>query len=609
MKKYLIITFIIIFTALLISENNIIESVEVDWWILPVFAVDKNENSVLDLNEKDIEILVNGKLIKNFTIYKRDFNVENVKDAVKNIRKAPLKKKIAFLIFDIAFTSLENHARSVSIAKDLIIKGSGSTEFVIMIVDPYAGLQYKGGPEKDKEVLLRIIDKKVKINERGRSIEPAIAILGGAQVSGGTQGKSGGNNSKYDAKDLGFFSEEITSSLRNTNKNFYFSFESLYYALNQITDNKFIYFFSEGLSFWSRKSSRHSEEQYFRELKRSADYMGKSGSVIFVINPNGFIDGSITKSGRSLSPFQAGTDSLKYIASESGGKYLRGNRNDLSRRLEKMNRAYYEVAFSDTGMPHGGSGEIEIRAKREGIILHSLKKIEKSKSYSQMNKIEREVLVLNLVKRNILFESPVEVRGLTVLSKEVNNNHALIKVQLPENYRGKYVDLFTIKTGSEEDEIDSIRMEKKLTPGKIINISVPEKESENRKFVVIDEKNNIAFVEGVVDFGQRLLKKLKSRNNKFDKKVKEISKEDQKELKRILLGSADYCERLENAAFHFICKEDIVENLKIIDMRQGLGYRNYNPPEISCSRQKKRTACQGRAECRNQRTDLSMIIS
>ena len=266
MKKNLVFLIILIFASPLFPEKTIVESVDVDWWVIPLFAVDKNDNSVLDLKDGDIEVLINGRIIKSFTIYKRDFNVEKAKDnIVKTVNKAPLKKKIAFLIFDIAFTTLDNLGRSVSIAKDLISKGSDSTAFVVMIVDPYAGLQYKGGPETDKEVLNRIIDKEVKINERARSVQAAFVAISGAQVSG----KRG---DKYGPAGMAFLLEEISSSLRHANKNFYFAFESLYYSLNQITDNKFIYFFSEGLSFWSRRSSQHSEEQYFRGLKKKEDF-------------------------------------------------------------------------------------------------------------------------------------------------------------------------------------------------------------------------------------------------------------------------------------------------------------------------------------------------
>lgn len=571
MKKILSIVLFLIVSFNVVPEKIVVENIEVDWWILPVFAVDKDDNSVLDLKNEDIEIFINNRRIEHFTLYKRDFNVEKEKMIKAEVIKRPLKRKIAFLIFDVAFTALENLGRSKVIAKDLIEKGSDSTSFVIMIVDPYAGLQYKAGPETDKEILSAIIDKEVKINERARSVEPAVTAISGAQVTG----KRG---SKYGAGGMAFLSEEITSSLRNTNKNFYFSFESLYYSLNQITDNKFIYFFSEGLSFWSRKSSRHSEEQYFRDLKKSADYMGKSGSVIFVINPNGFESGDInTQSGAGFSRIQAGPDSLKYIASESGGRYLRGNKKDLSERFEKMNRAYYEIAFSDTGIPDGGKGEIEIRAKRKGINIHSLKTLEKRKNYSQMKKIEKEVLVLNLLSRNSLFKPPVVVKGFNILSRSQKKDHIELKLELPGDHKRKYIDLFIVNTVSDDGSSDSVKMEKKLVPGNIVNLRITGENRETKKLVLIDENNNIAFVEGIINFSERLMKQLVNMNKKFDRKIEKIPELQKSKLRKTLQGAADYCRKLENAAFHFICIEDIQEDLKVIRRAYSEKRETFNP--------------------------------
>ena len=570
MKKRFLIILIIIFTSILIPETEIVENVEVDWWILPVFAVDKNDDSVADLTSNDLEVFINGMVVKEFTIYKREFNVERGEEERSEMKNVPLKRKIAFLIFDTAFSAMDNLGRSIAIAKDLIAKGSDTTSFVVMVVEAYAGLQYKGGPESDKDILYAIIDKEVKINERGRSLEPAITAIHGAQISGN-------KGEKYSEEDVAFLSDEITSSLRNTNKNFFFSFESLYYSLNQISDHKFIYFFSEGLSFWSRKSSRHSEEQYFRDLKRSADFMGQSGSVIFVINPSGYESGEITQTGGGFAGMRAGPDSLKYIASESGGRYLRGNKKDLSERFEKMNRAYYEVAFSDTGIPEGGTGEIEIRSKRKDVRLHSLRKLEKRKKYSQMKKIEKEVLALNLLGSSSLFKPTLSIRGFTVISRSVRKDHTDVKLELPGDYERKYVDLFIIDTDPETGITESVKMVKKPVPGNLVNLEISGGNRERKKLVLIDEKNNIAYVEGVIDFDERLMKQLVSMNRKFDEKIGKVTEQQKSELKKVLMGAADYCSNLENAAFHFVCREDIEELLKVIRRGFSSTRETFNP--------------------------------
>ncbi|MCK4888349.1 MAG: hypothetical protein KAS97_00375, partial [Candidatus Aminicenantes bacterium] len=74
-----------------------------------------------------------------------------------------------------------------------------------------------------------------------------------------------------------------------------------------------------------------------------------------------------------------------------------------------------------------------------------------------------------------------------------------------------------------------------------------------------------------------LMKRLVNMNKKFDRKIEKIPELQKSKLRKTLLGTADYCRKLENAAFHFICKEDIQEDLKVI--RRALTNRRetFNP--------------------------------
>lgn len=557
MKKFYMIFVILIFTLTIFPDKKLVEEVEVDWWVVPLFAVDKNDNSVIDLKSEDLELFVNKKQVSAFTLYKREFSIydRGTKEKDVNIEE---KKKLVFLIFDIAYSTKGNLERSKAIAKDLVEKGGENSHFVIMIVDPFAGLQYKGGPVKDKGVLSKLIDRVVKMNPRARSIEPIITAISSAQISGG-------RGSKYSEGDMQFISEQLSTGLRNTNKNFFFSFESLYYSLNQITDNKFIYFFSEGLSFYSRKGVKHAEGEYFRYLKKSADFMGRSGSVIFMVDPTGVGGGDVTsQNSSSLSSLQSGIDSLKYLASESGGKYLRGNKEDLSEKLEKMNRAYYEIAFSTTGLLDGEKGGILIRGKRKGVSIHSLRTIEKRKKYINMKRIEKEVLVINILKRNAYFKPPVTIRGFEIISKNSEENITNLKVKLQGKFKGKYMDVFHIYFGHGKDPDISVAMEKKLVLGKDVNLRFKVKKDKNTKTVLISEKDNVAFVEGFIDIEDKFMKDLVKLDKKFNIQSKKMSTSRINELDGVLSGTAEYSTRLENAVFHFICNEEIHEVVRVL---------------------------------------------
>jgi hypothetical protein len=69
--------------------------------------------------------------------------------------------------------------------------------------------------------------------------------------------------------------------------NFASSFKSLYYALNSIKDNKFVYLFTEGVSYAMRYADVGNESVYRLYFRRLSDYLGRCGAVLFIINPFG----------------------------------------------------------------------------------------------------------------------------------------------------------------------------------------------------------------------------------------------------------------------------------------------------------------------------------
>ena len=62
----------------LLSQEKVTEKVTIDWWVLPLFAVDKGGDSVLDLTGSDIDLRVNNQKVTDFTLYKRAFSVDAV---------------------------------------------------------------------------------------------------------------------------------------------------------------------------------------------------------------------------------------------------------------------------------------------------------------------------------------------------------------------------------------------------------------------------------------------------------------------------------------------------------------------------------------------------
>ncbi|MCP4158400.1 MAG: hypothetical protein GY757_62450, partial [bacterium] len=360
------------------AGEKVVEKVSVDWWVIPFFAVDSSGKSITQLTEQDIQLKVDGKVVENFTIVKKDFSVPGeLKAAPQNAKTQPVpeRKKNVFMLFDTAVSSKEATVKSKAIARKIIKNSAKGTRFFILTIEPFAGLVYTGGGTDNKSQLLRIIDKEVKEKNNSR-LPMASDIIA----------DTGGKHSKYDEQDLAFLTSRAGQIHVRRSKSFLRSFESLYYTLNGIKDNKFVYLFSEGISNAVRDRVRGAYSVFTEYLKDVAGYLGRSGAVLFIINPYGSnTPGDSTTSGE---------DSLKIMAHNSGGKYLEGNDKVILEKINHIHQAYYEIFFRSKIQSKSGMMAIDITSKRKGIEVHSMKATERARKYPEMKKVEREVMVL-----------------------------------------------------------------------------------------------------------------------------------------------------------------------------------------------------------------------
>ncbi len=156
--------FLLLLSPVFPQQEKIIEEVSVDWWVVPVFAVDKSGQPVLDLKESDIELKVDNKKIKTFELVKRSFTVseqptEEEKERA-DVPPAPERKKNVFLLFDTALSTTASTDAAKVIAQRMINQAKPDTRFFIMTIEPFAGLTYAGGETSDKKLLNDIIKKK-----------------------------------------------------------------------------------------------------------------------------------------------------------------------------------------------------------------------------------------------------------------------------------------------------------------------------------------------------------------------------------------------------------------------------------------------------------------
>ena len=524
------------------SQERIQEQVSVDWWVVPLFAVDREGNAVTDLKKEELQLLVNKRSTDEFVLTRRLFDVEEKLPQVQSVSVAE-KKRMMFLIFDIAFSSLENFKKSMGIARSLVEGSAASTSFSIFIIDPFAGLVYLGGPLEQKTEVLALIQKKVALNPRAKSIA---AIK---EMNSLIQRGSGKVGSLYGEGELKFFMrEQGLTGLKNINKNYFRSLEALTFALNSIQDHKFVYLFSEGISLFSRQVIHRQDAEYRELIIKSAGLLGRCGAVLFIINPAG--------ASLSANDESSGEDSLRELAEESGGKYLEGETQSISRRIQNMHRAYYEIAFPEHGDDRGTVRNLMVTTKRPGVSVHTIHSLEKSKPYAELNDFEKEIFALNLISRNPFFLKKMALPDLIVKKHYRKSEKEVYEIVIPDGWLRQELDLYKtrIDPGSGNASIEKSLW---LPQTAEQTIELDGRENGTADFVVINPQAQAALLrktetEKTVAAKVEKTSEIKAMAEKFQYNA---------EMAAILDGVAGYCDRLKQGAFHFFCTEKIVETL------------------------------------------------
>jgi hypothetical protein len=592
--------FIFIFTGYSQEKSEhqpIVENVEVNWWQVPIFAVDKDGSPIIDLKETDIEIWLDNRRIETFTFDKRAFTAseetgtapgEPKKESQPSLQQ---KKNTIFLLFDVSMSALSCTKNSKEIARDIINQSGPAVQFIAFTIEPFKGLKYITGPSDNKQELLNEIEEKVKgkPNERTMDVEKffdtsALAGSGRQQRASARGGTLADRRLYLTDKDL-LRETAATYYLRKT-RSFFDAFESLYLIFNSIQDNKFVYFFTEGISNHMQENLMGGRALYQYHLKKMSRYLGRSGAVLFILNPMGVHDGTtlITEQKKLFNPdidpvdpysgkgdemvgtptsyftreeSRSGERWLRYLAIESGGKYLEGQNEAVVKTLEQMNRAFYEISFQDIPGLKGSTRKISIKPKREGISIHSLRSLERNKRYAEMNKIEKEILAVNLITLSPLMKTSLTCQHARITQIKKSKNNVTYMVLLPGNFLNQPLDLYTFWV-KDDLEVANVKTQSLVPKKEKIKIQFDQKGKKapgyKPYFTLVNAKLETALVRVI---GDEWTDAEEPQEPARPIKTGSISAE---ELQFLLDNAAGYCEKVKNSAFHFICKEKIVES-------------------------------------------------
>ncbi|MCP5107991.1 MAG: hypothetical protein GY950_31670 [bacterium] len=432
--------------------------------LIPVFAVDGRGNPVYDLNEKEIQLYVDGKLTE--FIYFNRYQVEETQRTreKKTARQFhPPKKespeRVNFIIMDnlISNKDLLNLSRIITIG--IIKNASPGDAFVILESNQVRGLQYVTGPEKDKEKLVETLFKLVPKNIR-RDIGKSFWAKPGASGSGSGGAEMGSVLAAIDAvrrdhergdyqKDILIFSEAM---------------QQLKYAMKTIPQAKTVFLVSAAPMV---RGLGKTPSTYYRMLEKAARAISSGGGVFYLVNPLAH-----------RSP--AKRTALKFMTDEVGGKIIHGNSiRNIIKNVKKSTSAYYDLAFySDKAS--GSLNRIDLKCKRKGVELTTIGYSEGPKPYGQMSLTEKKLFALNVINGGSWSRMVVRVGKIRYKKSTAET----VEMRIPPFMRNRPLDVFLVYRDPETQKAEIIFEKKAVGPNARINIK--RRENRDHYFVIIE---------------------------------------------------------------------------------------------------------------------------
>ncbi len=445
------------------QQPKIHEEVTVRWWLVPVYAVDRLGAPVLNLAPEDLAIYIQGLSVEQFSLIKKQFEVtQSGKPGAAAQAKAPAQKKMVFLVFDAAFSSYNLLTNAKAIADTVIGQSDKAAQYVLLSIEPFAGLNHIVGPTRDLGVISGsmkkyIVGKKADYlleanamdNNEIQNIYPA-----GDPRNRGAFGRSTGGRGDLSAPMGGqrnFATRGADSAGRNTwrdKKNVARSYAASLVTLNLILGqfkdySKVVYLYSCGIpdDALLNRSERMSKEPEsideppefevtlsvntlaYKTLTQIGQLFNLSGAILFLVNPAGTRIAEIDRN--------SGEQSLRILATESGGRYFEGAQKDISNDVNSMEGGYYEISFPDKPEYEGRELDFEIRSNKPEFQIFTVKKVGREKSFGKMTSLEREVMVLNILDKGPFSESNQKVSIVNALDMLQDGDWLICQLPVP----------------------------------------------------------------------------------------------------------------------------------------------------------------------------------
>ncbi len=385
---------------------NVQEEVVVRWWIVPIYALNADGTAVRDLKAEDLAIRVAGVPVEKFTLHKKTFRSAAAAEPTQEALRPPLQRKLVVLAFDAAFTSYNLLSRAKDIASEMLARSEEDADYLVLSIEPYAGLTRILGPDRDPAAAMDAVGKYV-VGKKSDYLRSSDLDSTSIRNPYPTNDKRNPEESIRDRFNRDMLGKQDERDVRRKTANFVSALMTLNVALTGFRDaTRVVYLFSGGPPAGAlevKGEVRASEDfavvdfvnvgadvLHYGWLEMVARRFNENGTILLAVNPAGTrVDVKDRDSGESA---------LRLLAEGSGGRYFEGAEKSIARDVVRMENGYYEVSFPDSKAYAGNSLELTAASRRPGMSVFSVRRMGREKNYAQLTRFEKEVLVLSLLR-------------------------------------------------------------------------------------------------------------------------------------------------------------------------------------------------------------------
>jgi len=446
----------------------------------PIYATHKDGTPAADLTAADLEVQVGGSPVDGFAL-----------------AKGGSQHKLVILIFDTATISSNLLSKSKKIAEKTITQADGRVRFIVMTIDPGAGLRPVCGPSTDKGFVLGTMAKSVvsKQSEYFRSRATSDTGIRDAypEWRDNPSAKMSQEEKKRDHQQDREVGTIIITSLWTLN--------SILARFPQ--SDKVVHLYSCGIPLGAtvnrskftldtnpNTGSEHNVELsspdavIIDQFKAAGQSIRKSSALLFLINPGG------TRAGQDDST--SGEGSLHMLANESGGRYFEGADKDIVEALSATEQGYYELSLPPLPDIPGPQIAIEVRSKNPEVMLATVSQLDHIRRFAEMAAQEKQAVIVSVLTDGLVGDIDLKITRIAVDIQGAGDELQLT-AQLPFELSQSEWDIY--KVWSERGKgVVTVEKEHVLSSGPLLSFGMMPRENTVQNAALVHAKSGTVLV-------------------------------------------------------------------------------------------------------------------